>query len=307
MAKIRGLGKGLASLIPTAESPITEDIIEEILPEAVSEKQTEDFLRCDHIFPNPFQPRKQMDRENLSNLVSSIREHGVIQPVLVRFVETGYQIVAGERRWRAAQSAGLETIPVRILQIDDSQAMELALVENLQREDLTTIEVARGIQELITKLNLTHEDVARRIGFSRTAVTNKLRLLQLPMQVIDMLERGTITEGHARALLSLPDEGQMFEVALLAAQKGMSVRQLEELVRNQGIAAKIDAVLPKREESSYGLPEEIETLCKNHKLTIRVADSRKGMGLLIKGLKRWQVQLLLEHIDKYQEELFPVE
>lgn len=307
MAKIRGLGKGLASLIPTGESPLTEEIIEEIVPEALSEKKAEDFLPCDQLFPNPFQPRKQMDRENLNNLVSSIREHGVIQPVLVRPGESGYQIVAGERRWRAAQSAGLDKIPVRILEISDSQAMELALVENLQREDLTAIEIARGIQELITKLNLTHEDVARRIGFSRTAVTNKLRLLQLPMQVIDMLERGTITEGHARALLALSDEGKMFEIALLAAQKSMSVRQLEELVRNQSIASKIDAALPKREESAYGLPDEIETLCKNHKLTIRIAGGRKGMGLLIKGLKRWQVQLLLEHIDKHQEELFPAE
>lgn len=304
MAKARGLGKGLASLIPTSQSSIAEEIIEEIVP---AESTPANFLRCDELFPNPFQPRKVMDRENLNNLVSSIREHGVIQPVLARPVANGYQIVAGERRWRAAQSAGLETIPVRILEITDAQAMELALVENLQREDLSAIEVARGIQELIAKLNLTHEDVARRIGFSRAAVTNKLRLLQLPLQVLDMLEQRRITEGHARALLALPDEGKMVEFALTVIQKNLSVRQLEELVRNQSIAAKIDAALPKREEPQFDLPEEIETLCKNHKLTIRIAGSRKGMGLLIKGLKRWQVQLLLEHIDKYQEELFPGE
>ncbi len=303
MAKIRGLGKGLASLIPTSE-PIIEEVVEEV---AAVDPSPADFLRCDDLSPNPYQPRKGMDRENLNNLIASIKEHGIIQPILARPAAEGYQIVAGERRWRAAQAAGLDAIPVRILEISDAQAMELALVENLQREDLSAVEVARGIQELIAKLNLTHEDVARRIGFSRAAVTNKLRLLQLPLQVIDMLEQGRLTEGHARALLALPDEGKMTEIALLTIQKNLSVRQLEELVRNQSVASKIDAALPKREEMQYELPAEIEALCKNHKLTIRIAGGRKGMGVLIKGLKRWQVQLLLEHIEKNQEELFPGE
>lgn len=307
MAKLRGLGKGLASLIPAAEPQTPAEATEGIAREMLEERAAEDFLPCSRLSPNPFQPRKGIDREHLGGLVSSIQEHGVIQPVLVRRDGAGYQIVAGERRWRAAQAAGLQAIPVRVVEIGDSQAMELALVENLQREDLTAIETARGIQELIARLNLTHEDVARRLGLSRTAVTNKLRLLQLPEQVVDMLERGAITEGHARALLALQDEGKMIETALLAVQRNMSVRQLEEFVRNQAAAAKIDAILPRREEPPYVLPGEIETLCKKHGFSIRVAGSRRGMGLLIKGLKRWQIQLLLEHIDRHQEELFPAE
>lgn len=308
MAKLRGLGKGLASLIPTGDSDITRELPEIYTrAEPVDGAAEQTQLPCAQIVPNPFQPRKTIAQEQLDGLVSSVREHGVIQPVLVRKKGEAYQIVAGERRWRAAQIAGLETVPVRILEIDDFQAMELALVENLQREDLTPTETALGIQELIAKLNLTHEEAAVRIGISRTAVTNKLRLLQLPEEVIDMLERGDISEGHARTLLGLQDEGEIIETALLAAQKDMSVRALEELVRKQTTAEKTDAAAPNPKEAVYAIPEEIKTLCEKHKLAIQVAGNRRGMGVLIKGLKRWQVQLLLEHIDKYQEELFPAE
>lgn len=303
MAKIRGLGKGLSSLIPSTEPFVDEDIAQE----SSYEEAAALFAPCDTLFPNPFQPRKQIAQESLRNLTASILEHGVIQPVLVRRSDAGYQIVAGERRWKAAQAAGLDEIPIRVLELTDAQTMELALVENLQREDLTPLEIARGLQELITHLNLTHEDAARRIGFNRTTVTNKLRLLQLPEQVLGMLERGLLTEGHARALLALPGENETIEAALLCTQKNMNVRQLEEYVRNQTVASQIDAVMPKKEDNSYELPEEIASLCKDHKLTIKVDGGRKGMGLLIRGLKRWQVQLILEHIEKYQEEIFPSE
>ena len=301
MAKQRGLGKGLASLIPA--SP---EASQELHPEekaAISQMLAATF----DLHPNPFQPRKTINEELLKNLADSISEHGIIQPVLVRPSSNGYQIVAGERRWRAAQLAGLKEIPIRVLEITDAQAMELALVENLQREDLSTIEVALGIQELIAKLSLTHEEVAEKIGISRAAVTNKLRLLQLPESVIAMLENDEITEGHARALLSLSSVEKILEFANMTVQKSLSVRQLEQLVRNVAIAAKIDAALPRKAAMPTDFQDEIDRIHKNLKLTVRIAGNRKNMGLLIKGLKKWQVQLLLEYLENNSEELFPRE
>lgn len=303
MAKQRGLGKGLSSLIPTSDTKI---IAEEIVVPVV-ERSPETRAKVTDLAPSPFQPRKSMDDELLKSLADSIREHGIIQPILVRKSGDGYQIIAGERRWRAALIAKMEEVPIRELDISDSQAMELALVENLQREDLSSVEVALGIQELVSKLSLTHEEIAERIGLSRTAVTNKLRLLQLPQDVLGMLESDEITEGHARALLSLQEEAKIIEYAIMAKQKGLSVRQLEELVRNAGVAARIDAALPRKEPKKSEFEDEITRINKKLKLTVRVAGSRKSMGLLIKGLKKWQVQLLLEYIENNSEELFPRE
>ncbi|MDL2263479.1 ParB/RepB/Spo0J family partition protein [Synergistaceae bacterium OttesenSCG-928-I11] len=301
MAKQRGLGKGLASLIPASpEAP------QELHPEEKTATSQTLAATLD-LHPNPFQPRKTINEELLKNLADSISEHGIIQPVLVRPSSNGYQIVAGERRWRAAQLAGLKEIPIRVLEITDAQAMELALVENLQREDLSTVEVALGIQELIAKLSLTHEEVAEKIGISRAAVTNKLRLLQLPESVIAMLENDELTEGHARALLSLSSVEKILEFANTTVQKNLSVRQLEQLVRNVAIAAKIDAALPRKAAMPTDFQDEIDRIHKNLKLTVRIAGNRKNMGLLIKGLKKWQVQLLLEYLENNSEELFPRE
>jgi ParB family chromosome partitioning protein len=262
---------------------------------------------CDSISPNPFQPRGQINDEHLRDLAASIKEHGVLQAILVRRVASGYQIVAGERRWRAAMMAGLSEIPVREMVLSDAQVMELALIENLQREDLSAVEIARGINELVTKLSLTHEEAAQRIGLSRAAVTNKLRLLQLPGEVISMLEGDEITEGHARALLSLPTVDKMTEYAQIAVQKSLNVRQLEDLVRNAPEAAKIASAFPRKNTSNGDFDEEINKLHVNYRLNIRVAGSRKNMGILIKGLKKWQIQLLLEYIEQHNEELFPRE
>ena len=301
MAKQRGLGKGLSSLIPSSGEAAQEVRIEE------KTASTQMLAATSDLHPNPFQPRKSINEDLLKNLADSISEHGIIQPVLVRLSLDGYQIIAGERRWRAAKLAGLDEIPIRVLDITDSQAMELALVENLQREDLSTIEVALGIQELIAKLSLTHEEVAEKIGISRAAVTNKLRLLQLPDAVIAMLENDELTEGHARALLSLPSAEKILEFANETVQKSLSVRQLEQLVRNASVAAKIDAALPRKAMPPADFQDEIDRIHRNLKLTVRIAGNRKNMGLLIKGLKKWQVQLLLEYLENNSEELFPRE
>ncbi|MDR3332710.1 MAG: ParB/RepB/Spo0J family partition protein [Synergistaceae bacterium] len=304
MAKQRGLGKGLSSLIPTNST--AREVAEQVVVESADNHST-DRAKCDVLSPNPFQPRKTIDDEQLFNLVASIKEHGVIQPILVRPLQEGFQIIAGERRWRAAKLAGLEEVPIRVLEISDPEAMELALVENLQREDLSSIEIAQGIQELITKLTLTHEEVAQKIGFSRTAVTNKLRLLQLPGEVWDMLQKDVITEGHARALLSLPTLEKIIEYAKLTVNKALNVRQLEQLVRNVDVAAKIDAAFPRKSTPESDFKDEIDKLNKQYRLSVKVAGNRKGMALSIKGLKKWQIQLLLEYIERNGDELFPRE
>jgi len=302
MAKQRGLGKGLSALLPAAPQ-IKEAERDEKSPN-ISTVQT---MLCDTLIPNPFQPRHIMESAPLEELAASIKEHGIIQPILIRKVKNQWQIVAGERRWRAAQLAGVYEVPVRELELTDAQVMELALVENLQREDLSSMEVAQGIQELISRLSLTHEEVAQKIGISRAAVTNKLRLLQLPQEVLAMLEKGDITEGHARALLSLPSVDRMKDFANLVVQNELNVRQLEEMVRRLSLAEKLDAAFPKKAAPSFEFEEEIAMLNTNYNLNIKVAGSKKNLGLVIKGLKKWQVQLLLEYIEEHNEELFPRE
>jgi ParB family chromosome partitioning protein len=300
MSKQRGLGKGLSSLIPTAPS-------HENASEEPREKTPEFAIPCDALSPNPFQPRRSIIPEQLQELASSIKEHGVIQPILVRKTGDSYQIVAGERRWCAAQMAGLSEVPVRELELSDAQAMEFALVENLQREDLSTLEIARGIQELISRLSLTHEEAAQKIGISRVAVTNKLRLLQLPPEVLSMIESGALTEGHARALLSLPNDEKILEFANLASQNGLNVRQLEDMVRRLPVAEKLEAAFPKRPTPSSEFEEEIALLNTNYNLDIKIAGNKKNLGLVVKGLKKWQIRLLLGYIEEHNQELFPPE
>lgn len=305
MAKSRGLGKGISSLITqvqTEEIPLITALESESVP--VTGPAT---LPISDLRPNPYQPRKTIDASSLDELKASIAEHGVIQPILVRNTENGIEIVAGERRWRAAQLAGLAEVPVRMIQLTDAQSMELALVENLQREDLNAIEIALGIHDMVTKLSLTHEDAAKKLGISRAAVTNKLRLLQLPQSVLDMIVRGDITEGHARALLSLPDSEKMAEYAVMARDKNMTVRQLEELVRHADEASRIHKALPPRPAPLSEFQEDIDMISNKHNVSIKVAGTRKNMGLLIKGLKKWQVQVLIEYIKNNDEELFPAE
>lgn len=306
MAKQRGLGKGLSALI--SESTAQTAQLETEAVEKSSSPTSTTTAPIDTVYPNPFQPRKTIDEEKLSSLAESIREHGIVQPILVRRTGSGYQIVAGERRWRAANIAGLKEVPIHVLELTDAQAMEIALVENLQREDLTPVEVAVGIKDMITKLSLTHEEAAEKLGISRASVTNKLRLLQLPEEVLSMLGRDEITEGHARALLGLTDTNKIMLFAKEAVEKELNVRQLERLVRTAEAAKQAGAALPKRpEEEEPEILNAIEHIKRNYKLTVKIAGNRKNMGLLIKGLKKWQVQLLLEYIEKHNEELFPRE
>jgi ParB family transcriptional regulator, chromosome partitioning protein len=208
-----GLGRGLTALIPQRQQP--SGSIE---------------IPLDRIEPNPRQPRQRFSPDDLEALAASIREHGVLQPVLVTETLDGYQLVAGERRFRAARLAGLERIPAVVRQLADQDQLEVALVENLQRADLGPIEEATAYRSLIDEFGLTHDEVARRIGRAKSTITNTLRLLDLDPRVQDALTEGRISEGHARAIAGLPIE-QQAPVAATVIDQGLSVRQAEELVR----------------------------------------------------------------------------
>ncbi len=218
-AKKGGLGKGLDALFmdnETADSGIVT-------------------LRLSEIEPNRDQPRKVFSEEALNELADSIREHGVLQPLLVRPLSTGgYQLVAGERRWRASRMAGLREVPVVIRDMDEEQAMEIALIENLQREDLNAIEEASGYKLLMERYGMTQEQVAKRVGKSRPAVANALRLLNLPPRVMEMVEEGEVPPGHARALLSFEDPEQMMDVAQKVRKGKYSVRDIEKMSKHPG-------------------------------------------------------------------------
>jgi ParB family chromosome partitioning protein len=219
-ARRSGLGKGLASLIPPGASDATgvDDALREVSVTSIA--------------PNPGQPRAQFDEESLSELTASIRALGVLQPVLVREVDTDqYQLIAGERRWRAARRAGLTTIPAIIRRADDRGVAEQALVENVQRQDLTPLEEAAAFQQLIEDFGLTHDEVASRVGKSRSTVTNTVRLLQLPPAVQRMVAEGQLSAGHARALLATPDRALQEQLARTAVEEHWTVRETEDAVR----------------------------------------------------------------------------
>ena len=225
MARRSGLGKGLSSLIPPGESALVDSEGSAILQEvAVAD-----------VRPNPHQPRVHFDEDSLSELTASIQQIGVLQPILVRPVaEGGFELIAGERRWRAARRAGLATIPAVVRATDDLASVEQALVENLHRQDLTVLEEAAAYQQLIEDFELTHEQVADRVGKSRSAVTNTLRLLGLPPSIQHLLADGRLSAGHARALLGTPDRTLQEQLARLAVDEAWSVRITEEAVKLGG-------------------------------------------------------------------------
>lgn len=216
MGSRRGLGRGLSALIATGDS-VGGLRFEEIPTSAVQ--------------ANVHQPRRNFPEGGIRELAASIQEVGILQPLVVRATEEGFELIAGERRLRAAKEAGLDRVPVLIREAHEGESMELALVENLQREDLNPLETAAAYQALMESFGLSRDQLASRLGKSRAAVTNTLRLMQLPESVRDMLSQGLLSEGHARALLALQDEDQMLKMAQRIESQRMSVRKLEQLVR----------------------------------------------------------------------------
>lgn len=242
MAKKNGLGKGFQSLM--LENDMTSDA-------------STSTLSINEIIPNKDQPRKTFDEAALAELADSIRVHGVLQPLLVRpMVTGGYQLVAGERRWRASRMAGLKEVPVVIKELSDTEAMELAIIENLQREDLNPIEEAEGLQQLIDKCGFTQEEVATSVGKSRPAIANALRLLRLPEEVREMTKNGDISAGHARALLGFDNQAMMLEGANQIVSLKLTVRDVEKMVKRQNApVATTKKTSTKRRDSFY---DEVE-------------------------------------------------
>jgi len=218
-AKPRGLGKGLNAIIGA-------DIVSEVIdrPRAIE-------IPVDRLSPNPFQPRRSFTEEGLEQLAESIRHHGVLQPIVVRPSGDGYQLIAGERRWRAAQIAGLQRIPAVVRELDDPGMVQVALIENLQREDLNPIEEASAYRRLMDEFDMTQEQLSNAIGRSRPAIANAVRLLNLPAEIQRAVEERRLSEGHARCLLAISDQGDQLKVAAEIIANGLNVRQAEELVK----------------------------------------------------------------------------
>ncbi len=284
--KKNGLGKGLDALFIDNS---TEDV-----KSAVK-------LGINDIEPNRDQPRKHFDEAALSELADSIALHGVIQPLLVRPIsDGGYQLIAGERRWRASRLAGLTEVPVVIREMTDSEAMELALIENLQREDLNPIEEAEGYKLLMDTYSLTQEEAAERVGKSRPAVANAMRLLSLPKEVLDLIKEGRISSGHGRTLLGLNDKSMMLKLCKEIEEKQISVRQLESIIKTLNNPKKDKDEKPKKvkrdpyfDECELAIRQEL-----GRKATINVNKGNKGT-LEIEFFSKEDLQSILETLAKW--------
>ena len=273
MANKKKLGKGLSEIFGDNFDSFLDDI-----SNGTSDiKASQSEIAIKDIRPNPYQPRKTFDKQALQEMADSIRQYGVFQPILVRKAVSGYDLIAGERRLRASKLAGKETIPAVVVDFDDQKMMEISLLENIQREDLTPIEEANAYNQLIKKYHYTQEDLAKQLGKSRTNITNVLRLLNLPKEVQKMVSEGKLSYSQARAILALEDNSQMIEVANQAAAEGLSVKQIEKLCKkmakgNGGPAKKksdpfMDDVID-RLQKKYSTKVEI----KNKSINIKYND-----------------------------------
>ena len=287
MASQKGLGKGLGALLG--------DFSEE--PSGKNAYQTLPIYKVE---PNPDQPRRDFDEEELQALADSINEHGIIQPLTVRELPNGYyQIIAGERRWRAARLAGLPEVPVVIIEADDKKAMELALIENLQRQDLNPVEEALGYRTLMDDYGLTQEDAAKRVGKSRPAVANALRLLSLSSEVLEKVRSGALSAGHARAVLILKTDKKQLEAAQKIIALGLSVRQAELLCKNMSKES-----APKKEEPALKVDYVAECekqLSKHLGRGVKIINGKKKGRFELEFYGQEDLQVLLDALMKLQK------
>lgn len=279
MAAKRGLGKGLDSLI-VPKVPAQKNAADAALSEKAADASAQEvlFVPIEKIEPDRSQPRKQFDEETLQELADSISQHGILQPLLVAKRDDYYEIIAGERRWRAAKMAKQKAVPVLIREVSERDRREMALIENLQREDLNPIEEACAYRQLIDDYQLTQEEVARRVAKSRTAVTNTLRLLKLDDRVQEMLSAQRISPGHARALLSVKRKDEQYRLALEIEEKGLSVREIEQRLQNrrkqETQKAKTSAAEKKSQEQKDAIYRKIEErLCEKLGTKVKIHDT----------------------------------
>lgn len=261
--KLGGLGRGLDSLF-------ADNSVDELNPSV-------NKLRIMEIEPNRDQPRKDFDEKSLSELAESIEQHGVLQPLVVRpLTNGGYQLVAGERRWRAARIAGLTEVPVVIKELTDEEVIEIAMIENLQREDLNPLEEALGYRYMMDELNITQEQAAEKVGKSRPAVANAIRLLRLPDEVQEMVKNNLISPGHARALLGFESQELIIQTAKRIVKEDLSVREVETLVKNSQKTPKV----PKQQKRDKFFSEVELALVENLGRKVKIKESKKDAGVL---------------------------
>ena len=288
MASNKGLGKGLGALLGDFE-------------EVSQEKTPYQLLPIYKVEPNPDQPRRDFDEEELQALADSISEHGIIQPLTVRELNSGYyQIIAGERRWRAARLANLSDVPVVIIEADDKKAMELALIENLQRQDLNPVEEALGYKSLMEDYGMTQEDAAKRVGKSRPAVTNALRLLNLADEVLEKVRSGQLSAGHARAVLTIKNEKKQLAAAQKIIALGLSVRQAELLCRNMAKEAPEVKEEPVTLKVDY-VAECEKQLSKHLGRGVKIVNGKRKGRFELEFYGQEDLQVLLDALMKLQK------
>ncbi|MDP5276071.1 ParB/RepB/Spo0J family partition protein [Chengkuizengella axinellae] len=257
------LGRGLDALIPALDVKEDDKVIQ---------------IGLTNLRPNPYQPRKNFQDDKIDELAASIKEHGVIQPIIVRQVLKGYEIIAGERRWRASKKSGLKTIPAVVRSFSDQQVTEIALIENLQREDLNPMEVAVAYQTLIDQFQLTQEELSVKVGKSRSHIANFLRLIQLPSEIKQYVSRGTISMGHARAIVGLKDNDLKKEMTNLTIKNEWSVRELEKAIQN---SQEIQPKKKKSKKTNNPFIIQVEDELRNkYKTTVKIKNNQNDKGII---------------------------
>jgi len=273
------LGRGLDALIPSLSVKDDDKVIE---------------VPLSQLRPNPYQPRKTFDEDSIKELAESIKQHGVIQPIIVRTVLRGYEIIAGERRFRASQLCGSTSIPAVVRTFTDQQVMEIALIENLQREDLNAIETAIAYQALMDKFELTQEELSMKVGKSRSHIANFLRLLTLPASIKEDVSRGTLSMGHARALVGVKETSQQLELARLSIEQEWSVRELEAAIQKQPEKQQPDKDKAKHKKRDPYLESMEESLRDQFKTTVRIKQQKDKGRIELMYYNKQDLERLLE-------------
>ena len=292
----KGLGRGLGALIPEEEEDKNNVIIKEVVKEVIVKEPAENRLRISQIEPNREQPRKAFDEDALIELSESIKQYGVLQPLLVQKKDDYYEIIAGERRWRAAKLAGVKEIPVIIKDYSSQEVMEIALIENIQREDLNPIEEAQAYQRLIKDYRLKQDEVADKVSKSRAAITNALRLLKLDQRVQDMVREGKLSNGHARTIIGIEDGDRQYLIAQKIFDEKLSVRETEKLMKELDKPEKQSKQKPENDFIYRDIEEKIKKIMGT-KVIIKNKSNNKGK-IEIEYYSQEELERIYEMIEK---------
>ena len=292
----KGLGRGIGNLIPEETKDEKDVVVKEVVKEVVVKEPAEVKVRISQVEPNKEQPRKYFDEDALIELSESIKQYGVLQPLLVQKKDNYYEIIAGERRWRAAKLAGVKEIPVVIKDYSDQEVMEIALIENIQREDLNPIEEAQAYQRLIKDYRLKQDEVAEKVSKSRAAITNSLRLLKLDKRVQEMVMEGKLSNGHARTIISIEDGDKQYAIAQKIFDEKLSVREVEKLMREQDKKGKQPKELPENDLVYRDLEEKLSKSLGTQ-VTIKNKSNNKGK-IEIQYYSQSELERILEFLPK---------